>query len=130
MREWSPSFCLAFFYVLGLGGLALLFAVEVALQVRVYVLFDCSVRLAVINGVLFGIEAVGTVTFLMLDTVKYTRELSPCYFGADADGQRPATKTPPGLTGCWSASASIMQNWTKYMWYFSASSFMIRGAVY
>ena len=77
MREWSPSFCLAFFYVLGLGGLALLFAVEVALQVRVYVLFDCSVRLAVINAVLFGTEAVVMVTFLMLDTVKYTRELSP-----------------------------------------------------
>lgn len=39
LGSWSPGFCKAYFFILGGCGLALLFAVEGALQLRIYVMF-------------------------------------------------------------------------------------------
>lgn len=40
--SWGPKFCHDYFFILGGGGFALMFAAEGALQMRVYVLYNVS----------------------------------------------------------------------------------------
>ncbi|KAG9008098.1 hypothetical protein FRB94_013755 [Tulasnella sp. JGI-2019a] len=95
---WGPSFCHNYFYVLGSGGFLLLFAVEAALQLRVYALYNCNRRLLIFNAIWFIAEATTMVTLFLIDTAQYK-----------------PTKTPAGLTGCW--STAIGQNYTQGIWW-------------
>lgn len=75
MNSWSPSFCHSYFFILGGGGFGLLFAVEAALQLRVYVMYHCSTKLLIVNSVLFLIEIGLMIGFFLADTVHSECEL-------------------------------------------------------
>lgn len=76
LNVWSAGFCHDYYFILGGAGLLLLFAVEGTLQLRVYVMYDCSVKLLVINGSLFVIEMGLMISFYLLDTAKTTSKLA------------------------------------------------------
>lgn len=72
MHPWSARFCHYYYFTFGVAGLVLIFVAEGILQLRVYVMYDCSFRLLVFNGVLFVVEIVLMVTFTILDTGRST----------------------------------------------------------
>ncbi|KAG9008096.1 hypothetical protein FRB94_013753 [Tulasnella sp. JGI-2019a] len=114
--QWGPTFCHNYFFILGGGGFILLFAVQGALQMRVYALYNVNRKLLIFNFVFFLLVAITIVTLFILDT----------------SGYRPTT-TPPCLTGCW--STTIGQNYTRYIWwlcltYESWLSFLVMRKAY
>ncbi|KAK0457072.1 uncharacterized protein EV420DRAFT_1644219 [Desarmillaria tabescens] len=55
----SDKLCVAAYTIISVFGAISLWSVEIVMQLRVYVLFTCSKRVAVINGILFACSVVG-----------------------------------------------------------------------
>ncbi|KAK0457067.1 uncharacterized protein EV420DRAFT_1644216 [Desarmillaria tabescens] len=55
----SDNLCVAAYTIISVFGAISLWSVEIVMQLRVYVLFTCSKRVAVINGILFACSVVG-----------------------------------------------------------------------
>ncbi|KAG8932259.1 hypothetical protein FRC03_003572 [Tulasnella sp. 419] len=101
---------------MGLGGFILIGAVEVALQCRVYVLYECNKKLLWFNAIFCVLELTGMVTLFLIDVGRY----SPL-------------PTPPGMTGCW--SENINAEWSLGIWliclvYESWLSFLVAYKAY
>lgn len=56
-----------YYLIMPTFGLLLFFAVEGALQLRVYAMYGCSKKVAIVNGVLFVIQVGLMVSFTILD---------------------------------------------------------------
>ncbi|KAG8856347.1 hypothetical protein FRB96_006498 [Tulasnella sp. 330] len=95
---WGTEFCHDYFFILGGGGLLLLFAVEGALQMRVFALYNGNKKLMIFNLVFFVLDAISVVTLVMIDTASYT-----------------PLQTPPGLSGCF--STGFGQNYSRFIWW-------------
>ncbi|KAG8900441.1 hypothetical protein FRC00_012859, partial [Tulasnella sp. 408] len=100
--DWSSPFCKAYFFILGGCGLALLFAVEGALQLRIYVMYHSSLKVLVVNGIIFVLEMACMTCMFLVDTIQFERKHNPM-------------RTPPGLKGCFATSAEV--KYSKAMWW-------------
>ncbi|KAG9041357.1 hypothetical protein FS837_012376 [Tulasnella sp. UAMH 9824] len=96
--DWSPPFCKAYFFILGGCGLALLFAVEGALQLRIYVMYHSSLKVLIVNGIFFVLEMACMTVMFLVDTIRFE-----------------PMRTPPGLKGCFATSAEV--KYSKAMWW-------------
>lgn len=116
LGSWSPGFCKAYFFILGGCGLALLFAVEGALQLRIYVMYHSSLKILIINGIFFVLEMACMTCMFLVDTIHFE-----------------PMQTPPGLSGCFATSGAV--KYSKAMWWVCLafetylSLFVIRVAI-
>ncbi|KAG8987435.1 hypothetical protein FRB90_003348, partial [Tulasnella sp. 427] len=116
LGSWSPLFCKIYFFILGGCGLALLFAVEGTLQLRIFVMYHSSIKVLIFNGVFFVLEMACMISMFLADTIRFH-----------------AMQTPPGLKGCYATSNEV--KYSKAMWWICLafetylSLFVIRVAV-
>jgi len=62
----SPTTCVAMDSTIRVVGVLSLWAVEIVMQLRIYALYRCSKKVALVNGILFLVSIVGFLYILIL----------------------------------------------------------------